>query len=96
MSVVTNTDFCVGPQNKISNPSRRYRQLMKVPVLSSRGILIGSETCVIMLLAVVVEGRGREREFWFDNLQTEKVGDRMTSFSALCCRLSSKRQLLIN
>ena len=61
MSVVTNTDFCVGPQNKISNPSRRYRQLMQVPVLSSRGISIGSETCVIMLLAVVVEGGG-ERE----------------------------------
>ena len=33
-----NTDSLVGPQDKIGPPSRHYRQLMQVPVLSARGI----------------------------------------------------------
>ena len=33
-----NTGSCVGPQNKIGPPARRYRQLMQVPGLSARGI----------------------------------------------------------
>ena len=35
---MTNTGFCVDPQNTIGHPTRRYRQLMPVPVLSAREI----------------------------------------------------------
>ena len=35
---VANTGSCMGPQNKIGHPVRRYRQLMQVPVLSARRI----------------------------------------------------------
>ena len=35
---VANTGSCVGPQNKIGHPAHCYRQLMQVPVLSSRGM----------------------------------------------------------
>ena len=47
MLAVANTGCCVGLQNEIGYPAHRYRQLMQVPVLSARGILIGSETCII-------------------------------------------------
>ena len=35
---VANTGSCMGPQNKIGHPVRRYRQLMQVPVLTARRI----------------------------------------------------------
>ena len=31
-----NTGSCFGPQNKISHPVHRYKQLIQVPVLSAR------------------------------------------------------------
>ena len=45
---VANIGSCVGPQNKIGHPAHRHRQVKQVPVLSARGIKIGSKTCVIM------------------------------------------------
>ena len=35
---LTAVAIIMGPQNKIDHPSRRYRQLMQVPVLSVRGM----------------------------------------------------------
>ena len=43
---VANTGSCVGLQNKIGLPANCHRQLMKVPVLSARGIVVGSKTCI--------------------------------------------------
>ena len=37
MMMMMSTGSCVGPQNKIGHPAHRYRQLMQVPVLFSRG-----------------------------------------------------------
>ena len=42
----------MGPQNRKGHPAHRYRQLMQVPVLSARGIYIGSRTCVIVFLGL--------------------------------------------
>ena len=49
---VANTGSCVGSQNKIFNPAHRYRQLMQVPVLSARGILIGPKTRVLVFMGL--------------------------------------------
>ena len=49
---VANTCSCVGLQNKLGHPAHHYRHLMQVPVLSARGIWIGSETCVIVFLGL--------------------------------------------
>ena len=38
---------CTGPQNKIGHSAPRHRRLMQVPVLSARGIEIGSKACVV-------------------------------------------------
>ena len=48
---VANTSSCVGPQNEISDPDH-HRQLKQVPVLSARGIEIGSKTCIIVFLVL--------------------------------------------
>ena len=37
---------------KIGYPAHHYRQLMQIPVLSARGIQIGSKTCVIFSLGL--------------------------------------------
>ena len=37
---------------KISHRAHHYRQLMQIPVLSARGIQIGSKTCVIFSLGL--------------------------------------------
>ena len=50
MSTVANTGSCVGPQNKMGHPARRYTQLIQVPVLGFRGIKMGSKTRVIVFL----------------------------------------------
>ena len=34
MLAVAKTDFCGGPQNKISHPGDYYRELVQAPVLS--------------------------------------------------------------
>ena len=52
MLAVANAGSCVGPQNKIGHPAYRYRQLMEVPVLSSRGIYRGSKTRVVVFLGL--------------------------------------------
>ena len=38
MLAVANTGSCVGPQNKIGHPARRYTQLIQVPMLVFHGI----------------------------------------------------------
>ena len=38
---VGNTGSCVGPQNKGAHPAHRYGQLMRVSVLTDRGISVG-------------------------------------------------------
>ena len=55
ISCGANTRSCVGPQNEISHPDQHYRQLMQVPVLSARGIQIGSKICVIVFLGLCSE-----------------------------------------
>ena len=39
---MASTGSAVGPQNEIDHPAHRSRRLMQVPVLSTRGIQIGS------------------------------------------------------
>ena len=41
MLAVGNTGSCVGPQNKGAHPAHRYGQLMRVSVLTDRGISVG-------------------------------------------------------
>ena len=47
---MANAGSCVGQQTKIGHSAHHYRQLMQVPVLSARGIYIGSKTCVTVFL----------------------------------------------
>ena len=35
---VASIGSCVGPQNEIGHPAHHFKQLMQVPVLSTRGI----------------------------------------------------------
>ena len=50
---VASTGSRVGPQNKFDHPAQRYRQLLiQVPVLSARGIQIGSKTCFIVFVGL--------------------------------------------
>ena len=49
---MANTASCVSRQNKIGRPAHRYRQLMQVPVLSARGILIGPKTRVLVFMGL--------------------------------------------
>ena len=49
---VANTGSCVGLQTKIGHPAHRYRQLMKVPVLSVIGIKVSCDTCIIVVLGL--------------------------------------------
>ena len=35
---VTDTGYCVGPQNKVGHPADLHRRLMQVLVLSARGM----------------------------------------------------------
>ena len=55
MLAVTNIGCCVGPQNKIGHPVRRYEQLMRVPALRAYGMQIGSKTCVVVFLGLPFE-----------------------------------------
>ena len=48
---VANTGSCVGPQNEIGHPAH-HRQLIEVPLLSARGIWIGSKICVVVSLGL--------------------------------------------
>ena len=50
MLAVVNAGSCVGPQNKMGQPARRYTQLIQVPVLGFRGIKMGSKTRAIVFL----------------------------------------------
>ena len=45
-----NNSSRVGPQNKLGHPARRYTQLTQIPVLSARGIEIGSKAYVTVFL----------------------------------------------
>ena len=46
------TCSCVGPQNKIGHPAHCYRQLVRVPLLNVRGILIDLMTYAAVFLGL--------------------------------------------
>ena len=78
MLAVASTGSCVGPQNIIGHPTHRYRQMMQVPVLRTRGIYIGSKTCVIVFTGFAFRNCGydlscglRERDLWYNDLWNE-------------------------
>ena len=48
MLTLANTSSSVGLQNRIGHPAHRHRRLMQVPVLSARGIEMGSKTCAVV------------------------------------------------
>ena len=54
VSAVANTGSFVGRQNKIGHPACCYRQLMQVPVLSARGIEVGSQNMYIMITIIII------------------------------------------